>query len=208
MALAAQEDKEPDLFLTDAGMSGRGAAAVFCSVLLGRFRSPLARGRRLFSETARAGPWAMPSAASALPGGNCQGPNQVDPLLLPGKAAAGRVVAFRKLCLARIRAVSSGVGAIKRPPFSATAAKPGQPTPPPHKAAARPSTPWPGRVEEDGLEISLVLPKPVEHVARQDRQTRAFALKATGLPLRSLIVHAALSPRTSEFPRRSNTSRR
>ena len=46
---------------------------------------------------------------------------------------------LRKLCLALTFATSSGVSPMKRPPAFMIAVKPGQPMPPPHSAATRPS---------------------------------------------------------------------
>ena len=60
----------------------------------------------------------------------------------PGKLPAAWDTGFRKECFARMRAISEASGAMKRAPLSllATAVKPGQPVPPPHSAAARPSS--------------------------------------------------------------------
>ena len=110
-----------------------------------------------------------------------------------------------------MRSISSGVGAMKRAPAFAIVAKPGQPVPPPHSAAARPSMhhggPVAGALEEDRLEVlHLVEPEPVEDVAGEDHE--AGALRAERHRLAGEIGDApggAVGP-DHEQPPASNTS--
>ena len=74
----------------------------------------------------------------------------------------------------------SASGTMKRAPAGprATAAKPGQPMPPPHSAATRPSStmagPSPAAIEVDGMEVArLIEPEPIEDVAREDDEAGA-----------------------------------
>src|SRR6266516_3064347 len=89
---------------------------------------------------------------------------------------------------ARTRFNSSGVGVIKRAPAGPLdiATKPGQPTPPPHCAAARPSRTIFGSVararEVDRREVLVdVQSQPVEHIAGEHHEARTARAPGDGL---------------------------
>ena len=120
--------------------SGRGAAATVFAAVVSRAWASFAPSAASPLCSARAIRYATSSGRSGLASTKLHEPTVAIGASWPGYEPAGIVMARRNEYFASTRLTWSASGAMKRPPAFVTAVKPGQPTPAPQRAAARPSS--------------------------------------------------------------------